>query len=217
MKRTAERRLSWVAFCLVLALAPASVWPQAYYASKDRNLVIVSDVQVKRSLEVTDTAVDYAYGALAPSGQYVIGSGLIERKSSYQPIEGTTLYLVSQDGKTRKKIAEDVLDAFPASRLNRLAFITRDFRLHIFQDGKVTTASFPNTTNYVSWLPDADRLVLTGRDADWSYDAMSSPRDTEEFLRMNTSNLFLYDISSDTLTALTDNDQANYNPVAAPD
>lgn len=34
---------------------------------------------------------------------------------------------------------------------------------------------------------------------------------------MNTSNLFFYDVPTDTLTALTDNDQANYNPVVSPD
>ncbi len=150
-------------------------------------------------------------------GNIVVGLGKKVIEAGYDIKKGYTLAIVSPKGTILNVIAEDVLRAYPAPRGDAIAFINIHHSPYLYGGGKVSALSIKQKVSQFAWLPDAVGFLYTGHLSDWSPIKINNPKNTEEFLRLADSNIYLYKLADDSIKQLTKHPREDWNPVASPD
>ncbi len=124
---------------------------------------------------------------------------------------GEAAVLVNADGSRGAAVCPDVLRAYPAPVGNRIAIISPERDLQLWDDGELTTVTAPGRVSNAGWSPDGQRLVVSVYPPDWSEGAVSSALTTAEFLRLQNADLYLYDVArGEFVSHLTDNPGTEY-------
>jgi hypothetical protein len=134
------------------------------------------------------------WGALADGALVIsLGEAKVDESHYGGPEGGTDLALLRADGTLESVIARDALRAYPAPVGRAIAVITADRHLAIYRDGRLHDVAVNGRVSNLAWSPDARRLVASMYPPDWSPDAVNNARTTEDFLRLQNSDLWLLD------------------------
>lgn len=124
---------------------------------------------------------------------------------------GKPAVLISADGSRGAEVSPSVLRAYPAPAGNRIAIISPDRDLQLWEDDRLTTVSAPGRVSNAGWSPDGQRLVVSVYPPDWSEGAVSSALTTAEFLRLQNADLYMYDVNRrEFVTQLTNDPGTEY-------
>lgn len=132
--------------------------------------------------------------------------------------EAKPLAVLDEQGRVESLIANDAVRAFPSPDGLALAYVTADRRCVIRCGDTTTTLSIEGRVSHVAWSPDCTKLAVVVYPEDWSPAAVNNARTTDEFFRLQTSRILLFDaISLAPLATVVENDGTNYNPFFSPD
>ncbi|MFH0794692.1 MAG: hypothetical protein V2A74_11735, partial [bacterium] len=99
-----------------------------------------------------------------------------------------------------------------------VALISPARELTIWRDGVTHAVRVDGRVSAAAWSPDGRFAVLTVYPADWSVHAVNNAPTTDEFLRLQNSDLYLLDSSSmQIIGGLTDDPGTEYGAFFAPD
>lgn len=168
-----------------------------------------------KSLKVTEKVGEY-FG-LTDKGSIVAGLGEKTVEQGYDITKGYTLAVLTPQGALAKKIQDNILRAYPAPKGASIAFIDIDHDPFLYNGEKIVSLSIPHKVIQFAWLPDASGFVLTGKPSDWSPKKINNPQNTEEFMRLADSNLFLYKPGGGEMIQLTTHPREDWNPAVSPD
>ncbi|MCX7625137.1 MAG: hypothetical protein N2Z21_02860 [Candidatus Sumerlaeaceae bacterium] len=132
--------------------------------------------------------------------------------------EAHPLVVLDELGRVESVIANDVARAFPSPDGLALAYVTSDRRCFVKRGESVTTLTVNGRVSHVAWSSDCTKLAVVIYPEDWSPTAVNNARTTDEFFRLQTSKILLFDaISLAPLATVVENDGTNYNPFFSPD
>lgn len=131
---------------------------------------------------------------------------------------GKPAVIMGPDGTLGASIYSDVLRAYPAPVGQRVAVISPERDLLLWQNDVCTTVSAPGKVSNAGWSPDGRHLVVSVYPPDWSEGAVSTASTTEDFLRLQNANLHLFDVEKgEFVTQLTDDPGTEYGAFFSPD
>lgn len=176
---------------------------------RDGHLIIAHDEQSTRALPLTQQGLrfepqalqvaDY-WGALSNGSLVVSLQGEQAHKLAEQQDHhcsdhdtGSAAWLVRADGSLDTLLCDNVLRAYPGPGGAGVALISPERDLSIWKEGEQTTVTAPGKVSNVGWSPDGRYLVASVYPPDWSQGAVSSARTTEDFLRLQNADLYLFD------------------------
>lgn len=198
---------------VLLALSPM-VHAQAAHFLVQGEIQSVGDSAATRLSAEIPQGISGLFGALA-DGRLVVGVGDPVIEPGYDITQGMTLQILDPSGPI--VIADDVLRAYPAPLGDDILFITitRDSRLW---DGvRVIDMPIDRRASQFAWFPDGRSAAMTSFDPDWSPVRQNNADSTEEFLRMNNSEIHRLALATMTLTPLAVHPEADWGPVISPD
>lgn len=132
--------------------------------------------------------------------------------------EAKPLALLDDQGQVERVLANEVVRAFPSPDGLALAYVTADRRCLIRRRDTTTTLSIEGRVSHVAWSPDCTKLAVVVYPEDWSPTAVNNARTTDDFFRLQTSRILLFDvISLAPLATVVENDGTNYNPFFSSD
>lgn len=130
-----------------------------------------------------------------------------------------SLVSVAAGGSVETLLTSDVLRAFVSPGGDAIAAITPARELVLWRSGKPPqTISAPGKVSHVAWSPDGARLAAAVYPPEYSPHAMDNPRDVEQFIHLQNSDIYLFDANSGALNSqLTTSPGTDYNPFFSPD
>jgi len=213
---TKGRGRAIAAFSVFLVFLVSGLWAgNAYFAAAGGILEYRGEGDSKRIISTPKKAGE-CFG-FTSTGNIVAGLGEKKIEAGYDIRSGYELVLLSPAGDIVMEIARDVLRAYPAPAGNLVAFIDVHHNPMLFTGDEVENLPFQQKVIQFAWLPDSSGFIYTGKPFDWSPVKMNNPENTEEFLRLADSNLFLYKLKTGTITQLTTHPREDWNPAVSPD
>ena len=187
----------------------------AYFAIEGKLVEVGEKTKETKALKLAADVGEY-FGRMADGGR-VVGLGAMTIEKGYDIKKGYTLAIVSPQGGIEREIASDVIRAYPSAAADAIAFLDIKHDPWIFQNGKAERLPISHKVIQFAWLPDGSGFVYTGKPSDWSPVKINNPENTEEFMRLANSDLFLYKLADGATTQLTDHPREDWNPAISPD
>jgi len=131
---------------------------------------------------------------------------------------GKSAWIMHRDGKLAAMISKDALRLYPAPAESRIAIISPERDLLLWENDECTTIAAPGRVSNAGWSPDGRHLVVSVYPPDWSVGAVSEAATTADFLRLQNADLYLFDLASRKFVSqLTNDPGTEYGAFFSPD
>lgn len=187
----------------------------AYFAIEGKLVEVGEKTKETKTLKIAGEAGEY-FGQMA-DGNLVAGLGAMTIEQGYNIKKGYMLAIITPQGEIVREIAADVIRAYPSAAANAIAFLDIQYSPWLYRDGKAERLTLKHKVIQFAWLPDGSGFIYTGKPSDWSPVKINNPENTEEFMRLANSDLFLYKLADGSATQLTDQPREDWNPAISPD
>ncbi|GAB4311962.1 MAG: hypothetical protein Kow0059_02180 [Candidatus Sumerlaeia bacterium] len=209
---------------LALAAAPGRLPAQPAWFVLDGRLIRLDSPApgegplTTSRIEVRTSQPVYEYLGVLNSGDLLVSLGTPTRLDSMISDRGVDIAVVTPDGELKEIVWPNAVRAYAAPAGNRIAIITLDYRLIIKEGATVRTPPLDARVTLAAWSPDGSQLCVTGYPPDWTPHLAHNPPNTDEFLRLMNSDLWLVNVADDgAVRRLTDSPGFDYSGVFYPD
>ncbi|MEO8376719.1 MAG: hypothetical protein ABI579_03545, partial [Candidatus Sumerlaeota bacterium] len=159
-----------------------------------------------------------AFHGTMRDGSPIVSLGNPSIEDGYVVKSGVDIVALNEDGSTRSTLATNALRAYPSPSGDKIAILPVDpiGDVTIWEHDAQRTIPFANRVTLVSWSPDEKNLCVTAYPADWTPYKTNNPENTQDFLRLLNSDLYLIAVATGESRQLTNAPGYDYNGIFSP-